>query len=178
MFEPEIEIGNSFAEKPPNFIDLRHRVAAAMRALKTTNSVVMVEEEDQIRARQVMQANDDANDELKNPAVVVHLKMLLSEYDREIVTSAATIRNYVTNRLIEESDNDDPRIRMRALELLGKISDVGLFTEKSEVTIRQRPTEELERLLRERLAKVINSDPTAPADHTEEVVVPIDDGGQ
>jgi hypothetical protein len=48
---------------------------------------------------------------------------------------------------------------MKALELLGKISDVGLFTDKSEVTYRHRPTEELERLLKERLAKVLEIDP-------------------
>ena len=41
----------------------------------------------------------------------------------------------VTNKLLLESENDDPRIRIRALELLGKISDVGLFAEKSRVTL-------------------------------------------
>jgi hypothetical protein len=39
--------------------------------------------------------------------------------------------------------------------MLGKISDVGLFTDKTEVTMRHRPTEELEQLLRERLTKTI-----------------------
>jgi hypothetical protein len=48
---------------------------------------------------------------------------------------------------------------MKALELLGKISDVGLFTEKTEITMRHRPTEELEQLLRERLTKVIEAEP-------------------
>jgi hypothetical protein len=49
---------------------------------------------------------------------------------------------------------------MRSLELLGKISDVGLFTDKTEITMRHRPTEELEQLLRERLTRVINAEPT------------------
>jgi len=60
----------------------------------------------------------------------------------------------------------DPRIRIKALELLGKVSDVGLFTDKTEITLRHRPTEELEQMLRERLTRVIegevyeSSDPT------------------
>ena len=44
---------------------------------------------------------------------------------------SAHISGMVTNKLVLESENPDPRIRMRALELLGKISDVGLFSEKS-----------------------------------------------
>ncbi len=46
--------------------------------------------------------------------------------------------------------------------MLGKISDVGLFTDKTEVTMRHRPTEELEQLLRERLMKTIEAMPESP----------------
>ena len=49
----------------------------------------------------------------------------------------------IRDRLLLESENPDPKIRMRALELLGKITDVGLFTEKSEVTVTHRSTEDL-----------------------------------
>jgi hypothetical protein len=42
--------------------------------------------------------------------------------------------------------------------MLGKISDVGLFTDKTEITMRHRPTEELEQLLRERLTRVVESE--------------------
>ena len=42
------------------------------------------------------------------------------------------------------------------MELLGKISDVGLFTEKAEVTITHRTTEELRESLRSKLTKLVN----------------------
>tara|TARA_X000001382_G_scaffold115185_1_gene93817 strand:+ start:176 stop:418 length:243 start_codon:yes stop_codon:yes gene_type:complete len=45
---------------------------------------------------------------------------------------------------------------MRALELLGKISDVGLFSEKSEVTITHQSTEDLREKLRSKLEKLVN----------------------
>ena len=47
---------------------------------------------------------------------------------------------------------------MRALELLGKISDVGLFTEKSEVTITHQTTDDIKDKLRAKLAKIVNPD--------------------
>ena len=44
---------------------------------------------------------------------------------------------------------------MRALELLGKISDVGLFSEKSEVTITHQSTDDLRDKLRGKLEKLV-----------------------
>ena len=55
---------------------------------------------------------------------------------------------------------------MRALELLGKISDVGLFTEKSEVTITHQTTDDIKEKLRGKLAKLVN-----PPDVIDAVVV-------
>jgi Fe2+ or Zn2+ uptake regulation protein len=45
------------------------------------------------------------------------------------------------------------------LELLGKISDVGLFTEKSEVTITHQTTDDIKERLRAKLAKITNPEP-------------------
>ena len=59
------------------------------------------------------------------------------------------------SKLVLLADNKDPRVQLKALEMIGKISDVGLFTDKTEITMRHRPTEELEQMLRERLTKVI-----------------------
>tara|TARA_Y100000385_G_scaffold255481_1_gene281123 strand:+ start:67 stop:309 length:243 start_codon:yes stop_codon:yes gene_type:complete len=44
---------------------------------------------------------------------------------------------------------------MRALELLGKISDVGLFAEKSEVTITHQSTDDLRGKLKNKLEKLV-----------------------
>lgn len=157
MYQPEFDTDQDFAQKPPDFKDLRARVDAAIRAMEFVGAEVEVDESAQAQARAAV-----ANPEVpmvQTPASIVHIKVLLSEYDRQVVHSTASIRNYVTNKLLEESDNPDPRIRMKALELLGKISDVGLFTDKTEITHKHRPTEELERLLHEKLMKVIDMDP-------------------
>jgi len=84
-----------------------------------------------------------------------------------VVQTAKQIRTYVTNKLIVDSTHPDPRIRLKCYEMLGKISDVGLFTDKSEVTMRHRPTEELEQLLRERLMKTIEALPESPLTHLD-----------
>lgn len=90
-----------------------------------------------------------------SPASLVALREYLDEYGRAAVTHAIEMRHLVTNRLLEESRNPDPRIRIRALELLGKHSDVGLFSERSEVTVTHQTTDELKEKLRAKLQRLI-----------------------
>ena len=84
---------------------------------------------------------------------------IIEEFNHSVVESSKQLRNLVTNKLIIESENPDPRVRMRALELMGKISDVGLFTDKSEVTITHQTTDDLKEKLRGKLAKLVNPEP-------------------
>ena len=101
-------------------------------------------------ARKVLQKTNKVSD-IHTSAAAMHLRALLTEYDVQIAKTAAQIRTYVTNSLIEESAPGSKN-RMRALEMLGKISEVGLFTERSEVTIKHQTTTELEQKVREKLS--------------------------
>jgi hypothetical protein len=95
----------------------------------------------------------------KTPTSALQLtKSLLEQYSHAVVESAVQLRHLVTNRLIIESDNADPRVRIRALELLGKISDVGLFTERSEVVITHQSSTELENKLRDKLRRLMGDE--------------------
>lgn len=164
MQYPEIEAGIPFAAYPPTFETLQDRVEAAFRSiadLVADEGLVGLDvtDEDISNARAIL-VNPNASTEkmLSSPGTVVHLKAILDEYDKVVVQSAAQLRTYVTNRLIEDSTNADPRVRLKCYEMLGKISDVGLFTDKTEVTLRHRPTEELEQLLRERLMRTLDGE--------------------
>ena len=122
-------------------------------------------EEDKVRARSafhdsvstaeatnVVTAQTNA---VTTTASVMHLKSILSEYDQVVVNSAVQIRTYVTNKLIEETTHPDPKIRIRALELLGKVGDVGLFIERSEITVKHKTTLELEASIKGRISKLL-----------------------
>jgi hypothetical protein len=158
---PEIEHCVPFADYPPSFETFQERVAAAfasVAALVQEESMLGVDvpDEDIIAARQAFIMPPARNSkQLSSPGAVVHIKALLDAYDEITVASTDQLRTYITNRLLEDSSNPDPRVRLKCYELLGKISDVGLFTDKTEVTLRHRPTEELEQLLRERLVRTL-----------------------
>ena len=93
------------------------------------------------------------------PATLLMTDRILKDFGHSVVKSATQVRHLVTNKLIEETENPDPRIRVRALELLGKISDVGLFAEKTEVTITHQTTDDLKDKLRDKLMRLANPEP-------------------
>lgn len=155
----DIDTDIPYADYPPTFETLTERVNAAFNSIAETADDVQVTDKDIAVARAIFTGNEKPSDvTLSSPGTVVHLKAVLDEYDKVVIQSAAQLRAYVTNRLIADSANPDPRIRIKCYELLGKISDVGLFTDKTEITLKHRPTEELEQLLRERLMKTLEGD--------------------
>lgn len=150
-------------------LSLHEKTAALFKTvefMEAFGAVVETTEEDKVRARAALHDSvSKADDPSKlptttlanTPGSVRHLKEILSEYDHVVVKSAVQIRTFVTNRLIEESTNPDAKIRMRALELLGKIGDVGLFVERTEVTVKHKTTIELQSSIKERIAKLLQA---------------------
>jgi hypothetical protein len=96
--------------------------------------------------------------QLAIPAVARKLHLLLSEYDHQVIKDAHQGRLYVTNRLVELSQCGDPKVELKALELLGKHSDIGLFTERSEITITHKTSVDLENSIKERIKRLLNAD--------------------
>lgn len=100
-------------------------------------------------------ANKKLTKQTHTPATYRQVNGILKEYSHRVVENAMQIRLLVTNKLILETENEDAKIRLRALELLGKVTDVGLFTEKSEVTINHRSSEDLVNSIRAKLHKLM-----------------------
>lgn len=91
----------------------------------------------------------------KTPAALLLTEKILKDYGHKVVEEAAQVRHMVVNKLIQETENPDARIRVKALELLGKVSDVGLFTEKQEITITHQTSDDLRARLRRKLEKMM-----------------------
>lgn len=92
------------------------------------------------------------------PASLILANSVLKEFGKNVASDATLLRNVVTNKLLIETENPDPKIRIKALELLGKISDVGLFTEKREVTVTHQSADDLRDSLRNKLTKILEGE--------------------
>ncbi len=164
-------------------MDLKERAEAACNtALELSEHGLNIEptsEDEEVAAKLAVSYADDPEKTSKSvsnakaakitPPALVLTDTILKQFGHSVAESAVQIRHLVTNKLLIESENQDPRIRMRALELLGKISDVGLFAEKSEVTVTHQSTEDLRDKLRSKLEKIIEVEDVVDAEYTQSV---------
>ena len=81
---------------------------------------------------------------------------------------AAQARAAITNKLMELANCGDARYELKALELLGKHSDIGIFTERSEITINYKDPVDLENEIKERVKRLLNASivETVPLDQS------------
>lgn len=175
------EIGIPFPARY-TYQDLRDRVEAACNTasyLKAQgaqyNDTLTRSDKEEAAAMVTAYANDEkaASKEYNNAKLsrmnteaVSYAVSILDEYGHRAAESANQIRNMVTTKLIHETDNADPKVRLKALELLGKISDVGLFSDKSEITVTHQTSDELKAKLKLKLERLIN-----PPQDTKKVTV-------
>lgn len=149
------------------YLDLRERAAAACAAAEVLGLDTTPTPEDREAAQKLVSAyaadpeNTSKQVTTKRaaslpPGVLKETRQILDEWAQKVVENSIEIRHLVVNKLVVESENPDPRVRIRALELLGKISDVGLFTEKHEVTVTHQTTDDLKAKLREKLSALRN----------------------
>tara|TARA_R110000796_G_C14545336_1_gene433338 strand:+ start:177 stop:788 length:612 start_codon:yes stop_codon:yes gene_type:complete len=89
--------------------------------------------------------------QIKTPEAVRHITGMLTAYDWEFVQQAKELRGYTVAKLVEETQNPNANIRLKALGLLGKVTEVGLFTEKIEIKKVDASDEEIEQRIKEKL---------------------------
>ena len=165
----EPELGIEFSPNLPP-VDLKTRTKHAAETAKELEkhglNLEPTKEDKDIAAKLTVAYADDPETTSKKvttkkastltPASLVLTNNILKEFGQSVVESATHIRHLVTNKLLLETENPDPKVRIRALELLGKMSDVSLFAEKSEVTITHQSTDDLRERLRSKLTKLVN----------------------
>lgn len=83
---------------------------------------------------------------------------LVKRFNFSTFGDAVEARNFITNKLVLLAECGDPKIELKALELLGKHSDIGLFTERSEVTVHHTTSQSLENSIKERIKRLLNAD--------------------
>ena len=166
------------SEEPTTFNKKVEVAAATAKFLVDAGAEIPVSTQEKEEAAEIFKKYTDpdvtaslnaaTNKSLSVPATVQHLYAMLSDYDHQVVQEAVQLRRFVTNKLIEDAGLSDPRHRLKALELLGKISDVGLFSEKTEITVKNLSQEDLETQIKSKLYKILGK--TAVIDTTFEVV--------
>lgn len=95
---------------------------------------------------------------LKNLPTAYGAAAFLKAYGQSRAFDVNELRAALTNKLLEIADCGETKFELKAIELLGKHSDVGLFTERSEININYNNPESLEKAIKERVKRLLNAD--------------------
>lgn len=101
---------------------------------------------------------DKKTENLTSLPVAYGAASFLRAYGQSLALDVNQVRAALTNKLLELADCGDIKHELRAIELLGKHSDIGLFTERSEITINYNSPESLEAAIKERVKRLLNAD--------------------
>ncbi len=78
---------------------------------------------------------------------------MVSAYQWKFLEQAENLRNMAVTKIVQETDHPDARIRLKALELLGKVTEVALFTDRVEVKHTELTDDELTQKIRDKLSR-------------------------
>jgi len=96
---------------------------------------------------------------LRTPEAVRKTVQMLTAYEWEFVEQARNIRGYIVSGLLDETKNPKAEIRLKAYKLLGDVTEVALFTQRTEVVTKNLSDAQIEEEINKRLEKLtINVD--------------------
>ena len=95
---------------------------------------------------------------LKNYSTALAASGFLKTYGQNLAFDVGQVRAALTNKLLEIANCGEVKYELKALELLGKHSDISLFTERSEITINYNSPDALEAAIKERVKRLLNAD--------------------
>jgi hypothetical protein len=114
-----------------------------------------------------------ARAESKKPGVALALGHFVTYYDQQVIQDKVQLRNIAVNTLLEILDQtDDEKNKLKAAELIGKAGD--LFTDKSEITITHKTSDELKNALRQRIELLMQMQQNRPPTPVEKAINHLD----
>lgn len=185
-FEPPVEAqpGVTPVEKlaPVEVVDAQIQTADWLKAMGVKDDEEVKKEVDVKAAREAftalttaapIQDQHSAVTQIQAPAAVRHLTGMLTAYDWEFVQQAKELRGYAVAKILEECEHPTASIRLKALQLLGKVTEVGLFTDKIEVKKTDLTEAEIDAKLKEKLAKFMDVSDADVIDIEEKPQTPV-----
>lgn len=147
-------------DKPATFMDEVAITSMTAELLEQLGAPLEVDEADFEREKKLIKGaiQDKKASALRTPMAATAARGFLQEYGKSLAVDANMVRVALTNKLLEIADCGEIKYELKAIELLGKHSDIGLFTERSEININYNSPDALEKQIKERVKRLLNAD--------------------
>jgi hypothetical protein len=155
-------------DTPFDPLDSKDATETFSAQLKTSNWLSQFEEEDEailneaqeqktIDAFNALTTRDPrAKEKLLQLDLPEEIKVavgMVTAYQWKFVEQAEELRSMAVSHIIKEIKHPDARIRLKALEMLGKVTEVALFTDRIAIKNEEVTDEELDARIKEKLGR-------------------------
>jgi|TARA_R110000744_G_scaffold35147_4_gene81645 hypothetical protein len=158
------------SDKPDTVLEKMAVAANTVELQEALGSVLDLEKADLDKEKNLIEdaLKRKKTQNLSQPNTAFAAAAFLRTYGQQLAMDAAQARAAITNKLMELANCGDARYELKALELLGKHSDIGIFTERSEITINYKDPVDLENEIKERVKRLLNASivETVPLDQS------------
>jgi hypothetical protein len=145
-------------ERPKTFEDELAVATNTVDVLQELGASINIETEDIDKTVALIKSRKNVSKELSQPQTAFAASLFLKSYANRVAINQNEVRSAITAKLLEIANCGDPRFELKALELLGKQSDIGLFTERSEITVHHTTSAGLETAIKDRIKRLLNTD--------------------
>ena len=162
-FVPELNSGSDF--DPLENLNATETLSAQMKTSKwleafaddDETTLTQAQEEKTTEAFNALTRHDpDAKNKLLQLDLPEEIKSavgMVTAYQWKFVEQAENLRSMAVTHIVKEVSHPDARIRLKALEMLGKVTEVALFTDRIAVKSEDVSDEELDARIKEKLGK-------------------------
>ena len=173
-YTPEINQANDFDPlenlTPAQTLSAQHKTSKWLEAFADDDEVTLTEaqQDKTVDAFNALTARDpNAKQkllELDLPEEIKTAVGMVTAYQWKFIEQAENLRSMAVTHIVKEVSHPDARIRLKALEMLGKVTEVALFTDRIAVKSEDVTDEELDARIKEKLGKYMGAVDVVDAD--------------
>jgi hypothetical protein len=166
-YTPELNQASDFDPlenlTPAQTLSAQHKTSKWLESFQDDDEATLTEaqEEKTVSAFNALTTRDPRAKErlldLDLPEEIKAAVGMVTAYQWKFVEQAEELRSMAVSHIVKEIQHPDARIRLKALEMLGKVTEVALFTDRIAVKSEDVTDEELDARIKEKLGKYMGA---------------------
>jgi hypothetical protein len=166
-YTPETFSGETFDPlenlTPAQTLNAQHKTSKWLESFQDDDEATLTEaqEEKTVDAFNALTTRDPRAKErllqLDLPEEIKAAVGMVTAYQWKFVEQAENLRSMAVSKIVKEIEHPDARIRLKALEMLGKVTEVALFTDRIAVKSEEVTDEELDARIKEKLGRYMGA---------------------
>jgi hypothetical protein len=144
---------------PAQTLNAQHKTSEWLKAFDDDDeeTLTQAQEEKTVNAFNALTRQDPSAKQrlldLDLPEEIKSAVGMVTAYQWKFVEQAESLRSMAVSHIVKEIQHPDARIRLKALEMLGKVTEVALFTDRVAIKSEDVTDEELDARIKEKLGK-------------------------